>query len=170
MHQIIRVIVYAKDKGAALKRAKSILNILLQNNTFDYYVTFDDNTSTIAGRGRWGDISPVVPIHSVEGIKLVKDGWNATIEDFMNYLFKLRKTMKYKSDIKLMNDRNFRFYAYEVGKYAGSAVWLYDDNSEGIRTIDHLKNAVNKWKFLNDSNSQKREKLKVWIVPADIHV
>jgi len=175
---VIRLIVYANSKEEALERAKEILeNGLVGENgePFDFYTTFDipKKLAPMSGRARWGNFPPAVKLMSKKGIELLNKGWEFTVKDFKYHLQNLVKigekhNWNYE---KLMNDGNFRFHAYSIGEYSGSNIWLYDDDGEGIRDLNHLKNAIEKWKVLYEDRGKENphEDYEVWIVPVDVH-
>ena len=63
----------------------------------------------------------------------------------------------------------FRYWCYVAGAYTGSSIWLYDNDGEGIRSREHLKNVLNKWADSKTTSSETYEGLKVFVVPADVH-
>jgi len=61
---------------------------------------------------------------------------------------------------------SIRFQFYEIGTHRGPTIWLYDNDREGIRTKNHLKNVLAKWP---DQNRNEYKDLEVWVIPADMH-
>ena len=167
MHMIIRNIVYANSKGEALGKAKNNMDHLCQGQyPFDYYDTFDEG-----GTSYWGDrLQPVSHITTIEGRKLVVDGWKATLRDMRENIRKIKELTEGKRITEIM--RNIRkdwlqYHFKSVGDYQGESVWLYDNDGEGIKDRDHLNNALSKWKD-HDFHKDYKDK-KVYVVPADVH-
>ena len=99
MHMIIRNIVYANSKGEALGKAKNNMDYLCEGQyPFDYYDTFDEG-----GTSYWGDrLQPVSHITTIEGRKLVVDGWKNTLTDMRWHLQEIRRLTEYKTDLEIM--------------------------------------------------------------------
>jgi len=49
---------------------------------FDYFVTFDEADTTVAGKARWGDLPTAAPVDSDDGQDRLERGWEATKEEF----------------------------------------------------------------------------------------
>jgi len=169
MHMVIRLIVYARTKREALARAREILeNVLVGedgHHPFDGYALFNENVP-FYGKNRWGNLSPAVRLMTEEGIKLVDEAWEWQKSEFERNLKELKEIGdKENWDFeKLMGNWKFRFRCYSIGQYSGSFIWLYDNDGEGIRDIEHLKEALTKW-----GNKSEYEDLDVWVVPVDVH-
>jgi len=185
MHQIIRVLVFANDKEEALSNAGEVLDNLCENNrVFDYYSLFTDEDSTeVSGKGRWGDLPEAVLASSKEGKKLIEDGINYTKKEFIDNLKKIKRMIKKFSMEDLFNERSnkstkndkfdlsmFKHWLYLAGMYQGTAIWLYDQNGDGIKDAGYLKNVLDKWECNYDKNEKNPDIDKdVWVVPADVH-
>lgn len=195
MHQIIRAIVYAQDKEEALSKAKNIFDGMCgeENYPFDYSTTFDEEGSTVSGKGRWGNITPVTLATSKEGKKLIDDGMKFTKDGFMENIKNIRKLINKYSDDELFyeevidtkkkvvnklegNEGNdgldmFKYDCYGIGQYKGSNIYLYDQDGEGIRDNKHLKDVLSKWECLYEkagkTNPNRYEN--IYVVPADVH-
>jgi hypothetical protein len=142
MHQVIRAIVYAEDEEEAMDQAKGIFDSMVERGIFDYYVTFDEEGNGISGKDRWGKLPVCATANSEEGKKLIDEGIKYTKDDFMENIKKIHDCMSKYSDEELFNggaegSRDimlFRYYCNHVGQYEGTSVWLYDNDSDGIRT------------------------------------
>ena len=167
MHQIILCIVYAEDEEEALERAKKIFDEVINEGEYDYYSTFDDTMAV----QRWGKIKPVMEIMEKEAIELLNEIWEAYIDDLKRALTNIKTSLNKNSFDELIEDREFRHECYIVGAYSGAYVRIYDNEGEGIRTLDHLRDAIEKWKNLYEKEevTNPYENLKVFIVPADAH-
>jgi hypothetical protein len=183
MHQVIRAIVYADNKEEALDKAKGVFERLCgeDGHTFDYFTTFDDNSSEMSGPARWGKLPVVALANSKEGKKLIDDGMKWIRQTYMENLQKAKEMIKNYSDEELFEEKILdsktqvvqrltntnhnlsmaRYYFYCVGEWKGSNIWLYDNDGEGIRNSGHLKDVLNKW-------GEHKDK-KVYVVPADVH-
>ena len=87
MHMVIYALVEASAHDDSLATGKTMFDRLVGADAhagavFDYYVTFDENDTTIAGKARWGDLPTAAPVDSDDGQDLVERGWEATKEEF----------------------------------------------------------------------------------------
>lgn len=186
MHQVIRIICYAESPEEAREKAKDILegSLIGEYRPFDYG-TFFDEESTVSGKSRFGDKPVACLVNSEEGKKLIDEGFRFTKESFIEHLKSVKDTInKYseeelfeeevinlKSKIldKLENKKDntdlimFRHYAYCLGEYRGSNVFLYDNDGEGIKNTKHLNHVLNKW------DEDKYKNLNIYVVPCDCH-
>ena len=169
MHMVIRAIVYAEDGLDALERAKSIFRNLCESDwaPFDYFVTFDEPGSVTSGKGRWGNIPPVVRASSPEGKKLIDEAVKFQKAEFNQDLKQLRKKILFPRKL-LIEDRMWRYRCHCIHSFAGPNCWLYDNDGEAIVTKDHLKNVLNKWECLSEEH-RLNQNLKIFVVPADVH-
>jgi len=179
-HQIIYFIVYADDKKEARDKAGELLRHIVGEGTGFDYGTFFDEDSSVSGKSRWGNISAVVSVDSKEGKQMIKGGMKATKEGFIEKIKKVKEMINFYSDEELFEGevidirnkilenlkenkklyiRSFRYYCDCLGQYIGTEIWIYDNDGEGIRNNQDLKDVLNKW------NMGK----KVWIVPCDVH-
>ena len=177
MHMIIRAIVYADDKLAALKKAKEVFEYLTDGEKpFDYYGLFGNDDYA---EDRWGHFKSVYNLTEKDGIRLVEEGWESTVKDMEEYF---EKGKEYLNKCKTVHDilspdpkdadaSMGRWYLGKLGSYDGSSVWLYDNDGSGIATRDHLDNTISKWKCLYEDRDKKNPYagLDVWVVPADVH-
>jgi len=169
-----------------------ILDVLVERKDFDYYTTFDDNTSQISGKARWGNMPVVALADSKEGKKLIEEGFVATKDVFMRHIFEIRRMLEVFSDEELFEEKDlgqnipektafmlggslegmmtllsmFKLHSSGAGQYRGDAVFLYDNDGEGITNSEHLKNALDKWKVISHHRIYDG---KVYVVPADVH-
>ncbi|WP_276302594.1 hypothetical protein [Halorussus lipolyticus] len=162
MHQLIYALVEASSEDQALAAAKTTFDGLVgasptDGAVFDYYVTFDDNSSTVAGKARWGERPVAAPIDSEDGTELVESGWEATVKEFEHNLDRVRDALGELDTEAIMQNKNFvRKACYDLGAYRGPPVFLYEESGTGIRHRDQLDRVL-------DSDEQ------VWVVPADVH-
>lgn len=180
MHMVIRCIVYAESKEVALDNAKSIFDNLCEKNApFDYYHTFDDPGTTVSGRGRWGNIIPVAKVDSIEGKKLIEEGWKNTEEGFKKAITRVRLILQHLTDEQIREEQipnsapneikelfTTRFPFNQVGEFRGSEIWLYDNDGSGIQSKRHLKDTLEKWP---NTSKGEYDHLDVWVVPTDVH-
>lgn len=163
MHQIIHAIVDAQSRDDALGVARGCVFDRLVGATvessakFDYYVTFDEEGTHVAGKGRWGELPIAARLDSDEGCELLARGWNATKEEFERNLTEVREALASLSDEEIMNDNDLiRHRCRNLGAYAGPPVYLYDESGRGVRTFEDFV-----WAY--------EDLDKPWIVPADVH-
>lgn len=175
VHMVIRAIVYAKTRDGALDKAKAIFDGLIERGTFDYYTTFDDTTTKSSGRARWGRLPTCIKADNRKGKELIEQGMKFTKEEFMRNIKEVRKALNEETNERLFerktNDYFFKSRCHWIGMYEGSTIWLYDDNGCGIKDDEHLKNALSKWKCLNENKGKESpyKDLDVWVCPADVH-
>ena len=60
------------------------------------------------------------------------------------------------------HDSELEYLAYKVSDEDNTS-YLYDNDGTAIRDEDHLNKTLNKW------NNPEYEKLKVYVVPVDVH-
>jgi hypothetical protein len=124
---------------------------------FDYYATFDEEDTSVAGKARWGELPTAAPVDSEDGQELLERGWEATKEEFERNLDRVKEAIDELSDEAIMRDENLARHAFhQVGAYKGPTVFLYTEHRTGIRHRGQL-----------DRLLEKSDEL--WIVPADVH-
>jgi hypothetical protein len=177
MHSIIRILVFAKNKDAALDKAESILERLCgDDKPFDYYTLFRKNdNSPVSGKSRWGNLPAAARADSPKGKRLIDEGMKFTRDSFMRNLKTIREGLANFSDDELFEEklnpqaitqREFdiatgqmshrwqydpqmiKHYMYCCGRYEGPDIFLYDQDGVGIRTPSHLNDVLNKWRSL----------------------
>lgn len=72
MHMVIYTLVEASTRDDALATGKTVFDRLVEADpnagaVFDYYVTFNENETTVAGPARWGDLPVAAPVESNKG-------------------------------------------------------------------------------------------------------
>ena len=173
---VIRVIVYTKKGEDGLVNVKGILDRLCgEDRFFDYYTTFDNDTSRMSGKARWGNLPAISKVDSKEGKKLIDEGMEKTKRDFLEGLKIVRRVLKKKTDINIFKSRydkdmvKHRFW--KLGQYEGDCVWVYDNDGSGIREFKHLKNVLNKWECLYEKRKKENpyKGMDIWVVPVDVH-
>lgn len=183
MHTVIYAIVYAEDEDEALEKGKEIFEQLVEETIFDYYTTFDDDTSTVSGKARWGDLPPVISAIHPDGIEMIDGAMEQTWKEFKENISTIRKLLEKYTDEEIFEEATSdgekgseetyinmaRHYFYEVGRYKGPSVYLYDNDGEGIRDKRHLRNVLNKWSNQYEDKENPYKDLGVYIVPADVH-
>jgi hypothetical protein len=159
---VIYSLVDASTQDEALATGKTVFDRLVGANphtdaVFDYYVTFDESGTSVAGKARWGDLPVAAPVESDEGEDLLKRGWEATEAEFERNLDRVRDALEELSDEEIMrNDGLARHAFHQVGAYEGPTIFLYDEHASGIRHREQLD------RVLDESEN-------LWIVPADVH-
>ncbi|ACM58558.1 hypothetical protein HALDL1_00315 (plasmid) [Halobacterium sp. DL1] len=162
MHMVIYALVEASTQNDALATGKTVFDRLVgadphSSAVFDYYVSFDEENTTVAGKARWGDLPAASPVDSDDGQDLLDQGWEATKEEFERNLERVKEAIDELSDEEIMRDENLSRHAFhQVGAYDGPSVFLYDQHATGIRHRGQLD------RLLEESED-------LWIVPADVH-
>ena len=162
MHMVIYALVEASTHDDALAIGKSVFDRLVGADpyagaVFDYYVTFDEKDTSVAGQARWGELPTAAPVDSDDGQDLLKRGWEATKEEFERNLDRMKEAIEALSDEEIMRDEDLARHAFhQVGAYDGPTIFLYTEYGTGIRHRGQL-----------DRLFEESEEL--WIVPADVH-
>lgn len=162
MHTLIYAIVPASTTDEALAEARVVFDRLVGATAhscpvFDYYVTFEETTSSVAGPARWGALPTAAPLDSETGTELLEQGWDATKAEFQRNLDRVKELLEeYDDDEILRNVEGVRHACHQLGAYRGPAISLYDEHADGIREPAHLER-------LQDEDVER------WIVPADVH-
>ena len=162
MHMVIYTLVEASTHDDALATGKTVFDRLVGADphagaVFDYYVTFDEEDTAVAGKARWGDLPTTAPVDSDDGQDLLDRGWEATKEEFERNLERVKEAIDELSDEEIMRDEGLARHAFhQVGAYDGPSVFLYDQHATGIRHREQLD------RLLEESED-------LWIVPADVH-
>ncbi len=161
MHMLIYALVEAPTADAALAAGKGVFDTLVgvdrhSNAVFDYYVTFDES-STVAGKSRWGERPTAAPVDSEAGQELLGDGWETTKSAFERNLQTVKDALGELSDEEIMRDKDLARCAFQkVGAAKGPEIALYGEHGCGIRDRTQLD------RLLDESDT-------LWIVPADVH-
>ncbi len=181
MHMTIVAIAYATDKTRALSKAEDVFERLVRNEVFDEFTLLDKEgfAASPSWPSRWGKHPMVVMASSKDGKRLIEEQWQATKRAFAEAITMVREGINNYTDDELFTDKvavdgmpgMFRYWCSLVGRTAGQNIFLYDDDAEGIRTEDHLANALNKWRCLHEDEGKINPNAdkEVWVVPADVH-
>ncbi|WP_254544637.1 hypothetical protein [Halomarina pelagica] len=162
MHMVIYTLVEASTRDDALATGKTVFDRLVgavphAGAVFDYYVTFDEDGTSVAGSARWGDLPVAAPVDSNDGEELLERGWDATEDEFQRNLDRVKEALDDLSDEEIMRDEDLARHAFhQVGAYDGPSVFLYTEHASGIRHRAQLD------RILDESED-------LWIVPADVH-
>ncbi|WP_248898051.1 hypothetical protein [Haloplanus halobius] len=162
MHMVIYAIVEASTQDKALATGKTVFDRLVGADphscaVFDYFVTFEQEDTTVAGKARWGELPTAAPVDSDDGQALLERGWEATKEEFERNLDRVKEAIDELSDEEIMRDEDLARHAFhQVGAYDGPTVFLYTEHATGIRHRGQLD------RLLEESEE-------LWIVPADVH-
>jgi len=162
MHMVIYTLVEASTRDDAVDTSKVVFDRLVgadphAGSVFDYYVCFDEENTTVAGKARWGDLPAAAPVDSDDGQDLLDRGWEATKEEFEHNLERVKEAIDELTDEEIMHDENLARHAFhQVGAYDGPSVFLYDQHATGIRHLGQLD------RLLEESED-------LWIAPADVH-
>ena len=162
MHIVIYTLVEASTRDDAVATGKAVFDRLVGANphagaVFDYFVTFDQEGTTVAGKARWGDLPVAARVNSDEGQDLLERGWEATKKEFERNLDRVKEALDELSDEEIMRDEDLARHAFhQVGAYDGPSIFLYDEHGCGIRHRSQLDRIVG-------------ESDDLWVVPADVH-
>ncbi|WP_226023625.1 hypothetical protein [Halomicrobium salinisoli] len=162
MHMVIYALVEASTENEALAAGKTVFNRLVGSEShscavFDYFVTFDEEDTSVAGKARWGELPTAVPVDSDDGQDLLERGWQATEEEFERNLDRVKEAIDELSDEEIMRNEDLARHAFhQVGAYDGPTVFLYNEYANGIRHREQLDRVLEESEIL-------------WIVPADVH-
>ena len=123
---VIYALVEAPTENEALATGKTVFDHLVgadphASAVFNYYVTFDEEDTSVAGKARWGELPTVAPIDSDDGQDLLNRGWEATKEEFERNLDRVKEALDELSDEEIMRDEDLARHAFhQVGAYDGS--------------------------------------------------
>lgn len=162
MHMVIYTLVEASTRDDALSTGTAVFDRLVgavphAGAVYDYYVTFDEDGTTVAGKARWGDLPVAAPVDSDDSQELLERGWEATKDEFQRNLDRVKEALDERSDEAIMRDEDLARHAFRrVGAYDGPSIFLYDEHGSGIRHRNQLD------RVLDESED-------LWIVPANVH-
>jgi len=79
MHMVIYALVEASTQNDALATGKTVFDRLVgadphSSAVFDYYVSFDEENTTVAGKGSMGRFTGRIPVDSDDGQDLLDQG------------------------------------------------------------------------------------------------
>lgn len=171
MHQLIHGLVYAESPDHALNEAKrDVFTPLVEQNLFDYFVTFDQDGLGVSGSDRWGELPAAASAESSQGRQLIEHGWEATVDEYERGFDRLQEFLDKYEPEKFWTDGDvhgeYVLDFHHLGQFKGEATFLYDQHGEGIRDRNHLERVENYWE---DLGSQQYENLDLYVVPADVH-
>jgi len=172
MYLIIRIIVHAKDKEEAWKKAENALNKLVKKEIFDCYRTFEREDRK-GWKGDWTHLPPILLANSPEGKHFIDVGWKYTVEGFTEAFEQVKLAVQYltlqeimertfpedlSEDIrKKINILSMQVYFSELGMDSGYPKRLYHDD-DPILSNTELEFALKSEKGLN-----------VYVIPVDVH-
>ncbi|WIV68893.1 hypothetical protein [Natrialbaceae archaeon AArc-T1-2] len=159
---VIYTLVEASTRNDAVATGKAVLDRLVRadphgGTVFDYFVTFDQEGSTVAENARWGDSPVATRVDSDEVQEPLERGWDATKSKFQRNLKRVREALDKLSDDEIMRNRGLARHAFhQVGAYDGPSIFLYDECGCGIWHRGQLDRVL-------------EESEELWIVPVDVH-
>ena len=162
MHMTIGIITFGENKPIARDVAKGILADMLGegNQPFDYG---NETGKTVSVKG---DI----------GRRIISRCMRATTAEFLQSIKNVRRHLEQFTDKQLATSELIvgtgedeldstgmaKFWMYKAGQYKGNTIYLYDNDGEGIRTREHLTNALRQW-------SKPVKGQKVYVTPFDVN-
>lgn len=164
MHMLLRILVPGVDEDDALGAATSALDTLTgigeyASMVFDYYTTFDDDSSPSSGPNRFGEYPAAMSLRSKQGREFLDEGMQAQVSEFKQAMFRIRKNLASLSDEAIMdNVEQSRYDFYRVGQFEGPEIYVYDQWGAGIRSPGDLAEQIEREGAEN-----------LWVVPADVH-
>jgi len=120
---VIYALVEASTENEALAVGKTVFNRLVGAKphscaVFDYFVTFDEGDTSIAGKARWGELPAAAPVDPDDGQDLLDQGWEATKEEFDRNLDRVKEAIDELSDEEIMRDEDLVRHVFpQVGAY-----------------------------------------------------
>jgi hypothetical protein len=105
-YNIIGIIVHAKDEKKAFAEAKKILNKMEELGMFEYYSTFDEETTWKEDDWEcdWGHLPAVVLASSPEGKHFIEAQLQHAMEKFRELFEEIKSLMPYLTPELLMHD------------------------------------------------------------------
>ena len=129
MRMLIGIIVKGKNEKDAIDRAEDIvIKMIGEDCAFDYYSLENDD---LEGFPRCAKIL------SEKGKEIIEYLFNHMYEDFMILLSDIRSALDEYTDTEIIeeSDRKFtRHLMYQLGRYSGWPIALYEEDGMGIRT------------------------------------
>lgn len=159
---LMYALVEASQHDDALTAGRSVFDQLTGARSefapvFDYYVTFDEDRTAVAGTARWGELPVAAQIDADVGQQLLERGWQATEQEFQRTLDRGKEELEEYSDEEIMRDEDLvRHACHQLGAYEGPSIFLYEEFGGGIRHRERLDT------ILDDSDN-------LWIVLVDVH-
>ena len=162
---LIQGLVYAEDEDEALETAKQdVFDPLVWHRTFDYYVTFDQDGSGVAGRDRWGPLRAAAPAETDIGEQQIRTGWKSTVDQYETSFDRIEEFLQEHETDEFWEDfetyHDYRHYFDIVSESQGPSTYLYDHQGLGIRNQNQLEDA-----YQQPENQDKE----LYVVPADVH-
>jgi hypothetical protein len=164
MHYTIGAIVYAPDAAEARSSAEGAFErISGEHGPFDYFTIFKDGVKRANSKTGKAAIDELM-------------GW--TREEFIENMAKLREALSRFSDegaFSMAAEFDLRYRAYQIGRFSGPGVTLYDIHGGGIRNPEMLEAVLTKTDIegpvgVLDWTPGKRPIAEdAWIVLADVH-
>jgi hypothetical protein len=178
MHMVIRAVVLAANPNEALEKARTVFEgITGEDKPFDYFTMFDEDGSEVSGKGRYGDVKPVLRIATKAGKAMLDEGMEATKRDFVDALANIKAGLARYTPEELFEEFSqqpntdkdlslsiFKHYCYQAGRYNGGSIWLYDSGGSGIRSQRDLD------RLLDNYGTPIPAGEEFYIVPADVHM
>ena len=108
MHIVIYTLVEASTRDDAVATGKAVFDRLVGADphggaVFDYFVTFDQEGTTVAGKARWGDLPVAARVDSDKGQELLERGWDATKSEFQRNLNRVQEALSELSVASTVN-------------------------------------------------------------------
>jgi len=108
MHMVIYTLIEASTRDDAVATGKTVFDRLVGADphagaVFDYFVTFDQEGTTVAGKARWGDLPVAARVDSDEGQELLGRGWDATKSEFQRNLNRVQEALSELSVASTVN-------------------------------------------------------------------
>lgn len=162
MHMGIAIVVYAENQDEATAKANDIADSLCCNEyPFDYHSDYNrcDDMPDL-------DLTMALSLDDERVLTLLKEKHAATKRAFTYNARKVLDAIKDKTPEEMwdIEDDMWKFYTYQMGKYKGSDIFVYDDDGEGIRDDGHFGRVITKY---NDSEDLKD--MKVFVLFQDVH-
>jgi len=131
---------------------------------FDYYVSFDEENTTVAGKARWGDLPAASPLtRTMDGTYSTKGGKRR--KKSSSAIERVKEAIDELSD-EIMRDENLSRHAFhQVGAYDQGPFGRSFDRAIGVPVRSARDRHPPSW----TAGSTPRREKNLWIVPADVH-
>jgi len=156
MHHLIRFVVKADDEEDAMSKARDMLDQFTQyhTNSIDYGTFFDEEGSSVSGKGRWGDRKHIHKLFSAGGAELLLHGLQVDYKEMKEAIVEVRKSLE-KSDQEIYEDGMARYYFRKVHEKQWVA---HDGEFADVGLINYILTEI------KDLNFDEW-----WIIPCDVH-
>jgi hypothetical protein len=175
MYRVIRIIVHAKSENEALKKAKRALHSLAtEKKVFDQYKTLDDEEYWKEREDLRKDLLIAVLARHPQGVKLIEDGWQATVREFLSAFEVVKLAVQHLTPEEIMEGILPRNLSLDLKKKFPNPLIRYQfkvvgDQSAGAFTWLYYQDMPLTTRRDLDRVLKPKMGMEAYVVPADVH-